>query len=417
MRLRTLLPIVVLLILLLHPARARDWFESESRHFKVVYRAEHAVLVPQILDAAEKAFKPLSQLFDYTPSEKIIINTYDFSDYGKAGTTTLPQNFIRLEIAPLQLSYETMPFNGRIQWIISHELVHVIVNDQAGRVETFNRSLFSKVPPEKAQPLTVLYSHLTNTQRYSPRWHQESIAIFMETWLSGGFGRVLGNFDEMYYRSMVFENRDFPTPRYLEAKTSHNSFLLQTLFYLYGARFSAYLAHHYGSDKLVEWFRVRNSYEYLHFEQKFKRVFKTSLQTAWTNFIANEKAFQGSNINILKSEPLTEMYPLTDQPLGWVTKAYHEPDRNALIFGFHRPHQLTKLVRFDLKSKTYQKIGSLPSPSMVGIASTAFDRRNRLLFYTTNNNKLFRDIHVLSTASGENKLLFRDCRVGHITVS
>ncbi|MBD3225001.1 MAG: hypothetical protein GF313_09745, partial [Caldithrix sp.] len=108
---------------------------------------------------------------------------------------------------------------------------------------------------------------------------------------------------------------------------------------------------------------------------------------------------------------------LTDQPLGWVTKAYHEPDRNALIFGFHRPHQLTELVRFDLKSKTYRKIGSLPSPSMVGIASTAFDRSNRLLFYTTNNNKLFRDIHVLSTASGENKLLFPDCRVGHISVS
>ncbi len=396
---------------------AKQWYEVESDHFKVIYRDEHAALVPGILEAAEKALPPLAKIFNYTPDEKIIINTYDFSDYGKAGTTTIPHNFIRLEIAPLQLSYETTPFNNRIQWIISHELVHIIINDQAGEYERFNRKLYSKVPPEKAQPLTVLYSRLTNSRRYTPRWHQEAIAIFMETWLSGGYGRILGNFDEMYFRTMVYENVAFPSPQILEAKTSHNSFLLETLFYLYGARFSAYLGSEYGVDKLIDWFTVSEKQEYTDFEDKFHRVFGEDLETIWFRFIKEEKNFQSKNIRNLEKQPLTTTKPLTDEGLGWVTAAYFDPHNQEVLFGYHRPHRLTKLVRLDVKSKSVQTIGSLPSPSMVGIASTAYDKSNQFLFYTTNNNKLFRDIHVRNTVTNEKKLLFPDCRVGDLTVS
>jgi hypothetical protein len=85
------------------------------------------------------------------------------------------------------------------------------VNDLASGSEAFSRSIFSKVAPEQVQPLTVFYSLLTNYSRYTPRWHQEAIAVFMETWLSGGFGRTLGNFDEMYFRTLVIDGREFPS--------------------------------------------------------------------------------------------------------------------------------------------------------------------------------------------------------------
>ena len=49
------------------------------------------ILVNHVLESAERAFKPLSELFNYVPKDKIIINTYDVSDYGFAATTRRSQ--------------------------------------------------------------------------------------------------------------------------------------------------------------------------------------------------------------------------------------------------------------------------------------------------------------------------------------
>jgi len=212
------------------------WLERESEHFKVIYRDYHSDLINNVLTSAERAFKILSKIFNYKASEKIIISTYDVSDYGFAAASTTPQNFIRLEIEPLEPGYEMVPYNRRIQWLLSHELVHIIVNDAEVQPETFYRNVFGKVPPEKIQPLSAFYSLFTNYNRYSPRWHQEGIAVFFETWLSGGFGRELGSFDEMYFRSMVYEGMTFPSQLDLETLLAHNSILLENIHYIYGGR-------------------------------------------------------------------------------------------------------------------------------------------------------------------------------------
>ena len=58
----------------------------------------------------------------------------------------------------MEPGYESIPYNERFQWIISHELVHIVVNDHSSNIESFARSLFSKVVPEQIQPLTIIYS-------------------------------------------------------------------------------------------------------------------------------------------------------------------------------------------------------------------------------------------------------------------
>ena len=74
------------------------------------------------------------------------------------------------------------------------KLVHVIVNDAEVGFESFCRSVFGKVPPEKTQPLSVFYGLLTNYNRYSPRWHQEAIAVFFRNlvkwWIREGDGQL-----------------------------------------------------------------------------------------------------------------------------------------------------------------------------------------------------------------------------------
>ena len=154
------------------------------------------------------------------------INTYDVSDFGFGATTTVPENYIRIEIEPLELGYEVVPYSERFQWLLSHELVHIVVNDMASNFESSVRSILGKVSPDKVQPLTVFYSLLTNHNRYTPRWYQEAIAVFIETWFSGGYGRVLGSFDEMYFRSLVKDKRSFASESEIENVTSHTSLSL-----------------------------------------------------------------------------------------------------------------------------------------------------------------------------------------------
>ncbi len=229
-----------------------DWYEKESEHFRLIYRESHAHLANHILSSAENSLKRLIPIFDYNPKEKIIINTYDASDYGFGATTNVPQNYIRLEIESFEPGYEAVPYNERIQWLLSHELVHIVVNDEESDMETVIRDLFRKVPPEKTQPFTTIYSVLGNFTRYTPRWYQEGIAVFMETWLSGGYGRTLGSFDEMYFRSLILEGKKFPSHWDIETILSHNSIFLENIFYFYGTRFVSYLSINYGVDKLID---------------------------------------------------------------------------------------------------------------------------------------------------------------------
>ncbi|MBT8380547.1 MAG: hypothetical protein KJN64_15170, partial [Ignavibacteria bacterium] len=393
------------------------WLEKESRHFKIIYRPFHSHLVNDVLISAERALEPLMVIFEYLPSEKIIINTYDVSDYGFSTTTTVPQNYIRLEIEPLEPGYEVVPYNERIQWLLSHELVHIIVNDSRTSIEGFFRKIFGKVPPDKIQPTTVFYSLITNFNRYSPRWHQEAIAVYIETWFSGGYGRLLGSFDEMYFRSLVSEGKGFPSQLDVETLGSHNTMFLENLFYIYGGRFVGYLSIVYGSEKVIDWFKTKESDFYSGFVGKFETVFGKDFNQAWKEFIEFEKLFQQSNIDFLNQEKFTEVKQVGSNKFGWVTPPQIDKRNGEVVFGYHRPHELASIQSLNLKTGISKIHTSLPTPSMLQVASTAYDEVNGLLFFTTNNNQLFRDIWVYDVETDDQKMLFENARAGDLTVN
>jgi hypothetical protein len=394
-----------------------DWFVTESENFIAVYREGHSSLIPYILHSAESSLKVLKWLFNYTPSEKIVINTYDVSDYGFGATTTIPQNYIRIEIEPFEPGYENIPYNERLRWLIGHELVHIVINDQASEVENLSRKIFQKVEPEQVQPITVFYSLLTNYSRYTPRWHQEAIAVFLETWMSGGFGRILGNFDEMFFRTMVLDNKEFPSDIKLDAKATYNSFLVETLFYLYGARFAAYLSIKYDVQKLINWFKISPGDFYHSFKNKFETIFNNDFDEEWNSFIEYEKKFQKRNIERLNTTKTTYLKRIKNEPVGFATQPHFDPVSGSVIFGYHKPHHLASIQKLNLESGVSVDIETLPTPSQFQVASTAFDYETGFFFFTTNNNQLYRDVWALDVETKESKILFHDSRIGHLTVS
>ena len=394
-----------------------EWREAESQHFKIIYRSSHSYLVSHILNSAENSLKKLMEIFDYKPKEKIIINTYDVYDFGFAAATAVPTNFIRLEIEPLEAGYEAILFNERFQWLLNHELVHIVVNDNPSKVERIFRSIFGKVSPEQQQPLTAFFSLLTNYDRYTPRWHQEAIAVFIETWLSGGYGRSLSNFDEMYFRAMVSEGKEFPTDIELETILSQNSFLLENIFYLYGTRFITYLAANYGQHKVIEWYKTKPGEFYSSYTGRFEDVFGIDMKDAWNSFLKNEIKFQQKNIKKIKTYPITKLNPLFNEATGWVAQPFYSQKRNSILFGYHKPHNLAGIQELNLSTLKSRKIGDLQTPSIYQVASTAYDSEKDIFFFTTNNNQLFRDIWKLNPETGDEEMLFENCRVGDLTVS
>ncbi len=394
-----------------------SWYLMESEHFKLIYRDAHSHLADYLLTSAENSFKALSRFFNFRPNEKIIINTYDVNDYGFAATTSVPQNYIRLEIEPLEPGYEVVPYNERYNWLLSHELVHVFVNDMDSDFEDVLRKVFGKVNPDKSQPLTTFYSLITNHNRYTPRWHQEAIAVFFETWLSGGFGRTLGNFDEMYFRSRTFDGLKFPTENEIEEIESHETVLLEHLFYMYGARFVSHLAIKYGAEKVIEWFDTKKEEFYPSYKQKFYKVFGKSFYEEWSDFSEKEIEFQTSNIHLLNTTKPSQIRHITKESFGWVGQPYFDKKINSIHFVYHKSGKLASIGTLNLNDGKMRDFNSLPSPSMVQVASTAFDEEYNNFFYTTNNNQLYRDVHLFNLTKKNHRELFPDSRTGHLTIS
>ncbi len=70
-------------------------------------------------------------LFHYTPSQKLSVLLEDFGDYGHGAAGTVPSNFIDVGIAPFSYTYETLPANERMTWIMNHESIHIVMGDNA----------------------------------------------------------------------------------------------------------------------------------------------------------------------------------------------------------------------------------------------------------------------------------------------
>ena len=167
----------------------------ETPDLRLVYTAPAlSYLTPHAARCFENSLEFHRELWGYTPSEKVTVLLSDFSDSGNAGAGSVPRNNLALQVAPLNFTHETISGNERLNWMMNHELVHIAAQDQAaGSDLTFRRLFQGKVMPVADHPETILYFYLTTPRVAAPRWYQEGIATFIETWMAGGLGRAATN--------------------------------------------------------------------------------------------------------------------------------------------------------------------------------------------------------------------------------
>lgn len=386
----------------------------ETDNMRLVYTSPlQSYLVPQVGVSFENSLQFHRDLFEYTPPGKINVLMHDLWHYGNAGARPVPENHITIGIEPYAHVYESAPANERMGSSFNHEMAHIVTVDKATSSDRFFRSVFfGKVTPNSEVPLSLLYSYLTTPRWYSPRWYLEGIAVYLETWMNGGLGRVIGAYDEMVFRTLVRDSARIYDVVGLESEGTTIDFQVGVNSYLYGTRFISYLALQYGNDSLLAWVnRTEDSKRY--FSSQFRKVYGRSLGDEWSRWIEWEREFQRANLESIRQQPTTAFRPLTEQALGSVSRAYFDSTSGKMYVAVRYPGQVAHIAAIDLESGAIEHVREILGASGFYVTALAFDPASRTLFYTTNNAD-WRHVVSLNLDSGRFEVLLRNARIGDL---
>src|SRR5438876_3215366 len=399
-------------------AQAQHLDSRRTRDLELIYYDKaHEYLSYHLARSFENSLAFDRKLFGYEPSEPVVILMQDFGDYGHGGTSTVPWNYISIGIEPFDYVYDVMPSNERMNWLMHHELVHVVATDKAADSDVMFRRIFhGKVAPIKEEPLSMLYSYLASPRWYSPRWYHEGIAVFLETWMAGGVGRALGGYDEMVFRTMVDENAYFYDVVGLESEGTTIDFQIGQNSYLYGTRFMSYLAMKFGPEKVIAWVN-RSPGSKRYFASQFQNVFGTTLDAEWQRWIAWEHEWQKANLARIRQYPVTPETRINRAVLGSVSRSFYDPDRKLLYAAINRPARPAQIVAINVTTGEMTPLTDVVAPALYFVTSMAYDPKGRKIFYTTNNSRGWRDLNELDLNSGRRRMLLKNCRAGDLVVN
>jgi hypothetical protein len=370
-------------------------------------------LAPHVVRTFTNSLRWQREHFDWTPSQPVNVFLKDFSDYGNAGASPMPMNSLRVEVEPSSNAFETDPGSERMYSTMNHELVHIATGDVASPEDRFWRAFFlGKVSPQSSNPESLLYSYLTVPRFNVPRWLLEGSAVFMETWMSGGYGRAQGGYDEMVYRAMVRDDAPFYDPLGLESRGVRVDFQVGVNAYLYGTRFITWLALTYSPEKVLTWLR-RDAGSLRHYTGAFEQVFGLPLDTAWQQWIADEHAFQRRNLAEVRKVPITPLHRLAAQALGSSSRTFFDAASGTLYGAFRRPGAIEYIGALDTKTGAMKKLGEIKGGVLYSVTSLAFDPAGRRLFYTADNLG-WRDLVAIDIDTGQETMLLRHARIGEL---
>ena len=241
----------------------------------------------------------------------------------------------------------------------------------------FRRLFGGKVLPVAEQPESILYFYLTSPRVAAPRWFHEGIAVFVDTWMAGGLGRVQSGYDEMVFRAMVRDNAPFYNPLGLVSKGTKIDFQLEINSYLYGARFMTWLARRYSPEKLIEWTARARGQPRLLRRAVPAACSASSLEEAWAQWIADERAFQQANLAAIRKYPITPYRDVTSRALGSVSRAYFDPATGKIYAAFNYPGVVAHVGAIDIDTGAVQRIVPIKGPVIYTVTSLAWDPEAR----------------------------------------
>jgi hypothetical protein len=373
-------------------------------------------LTPYVARAFENSAAFQRKMFDWKPWDRTTVLLKDFADYGNAAARASPNNAILVDIAPLSQEFETFSAGERFFTLMNHEPVHVATMDVWNKTDAGWRDFFHGKPmPLQDHPESILYNYLATPRVNVPRWYLEGSAVFMETWMAGGYGRAQGAYDEMVFRAMVRDNARFYTPLGLESEGNAVDFQVGVNEYLYGTRFMSYLALTRSPEKVIDWLK-RGDDSAPYYSVQFKKVFGEPLDDAWNDWIAFEHRFQDENLASVSQYPLTPLHRLSPRALGSVSRSFIDPKTGELLGAYRYPGVIALLGEMKLDTGEIRHLTDIKGPMLYEVTSLAFDPDAGKAYFST-DNYAYRDLMQLDVATGKTKMLIQHGRIGDLVIN
>jgi len=393
--------------------RAQQISHLKTGNLDLIYFGNrYSYLLPHVSQTYGNAVDFHKKFWNYRDTTTYVILN-DFQDMGHGGAIAMPFNQVQLGIEPYSFAFSIIPSNERFQWLFNHELTHIVMADKANRRDSlYRRLLFGKVRRNEEKPVSAVWSFLTTPRWYSPRWFHEGIACFMETWLSGGLGRSMGTYDEMYFRSIVNENLPIYSLVGLETEGTTIDFQLGANSYLYGTRFVTWLAYEYGIDKLKA-FYARTDSSKAFYGAQFKQVYDKPVGEVWNEWTRWEYRFQQKNIGQIKTYPLTAFKPVTSQPLGNVSKMTYNPTTGKIYAAINHPGIISQIAEIDIRTGLIRKVATLDSPELYYSTHLAYNPVKEKIYITEQNSK-YRSLVEIDVVTGKKTTVNRFTRTGDL---
>ncbi|HCV15101.1 MAG TPA: hypothetical protein DF637_02030 [Rikenellaceae bacterium] len=412
------LSVLSLFLILLLPSgiNSQEINRVKSGDLELIYFGKrYSYLVPHVVSTYHNAARFHSKLWNYKiPVTYLMLN--DFEDMGHGGAIVMPLNQIHLGISPYSFAFSIIPSNERFQWLFNHEYTHLVMADKPDKRDLFFRKiLLGKVRRTEEYPLSALWSYFTTPRWFSPRWYHEGIACFMETWMSGGMGRAMGYYDEMYFRSIVNEGKEIYSLIGLDTEGTTIDFQVGANSYLYGTRFITYLAYKYGIDNL-KLFYNRSEGSKAFYANQFKSVYKRSTEEIWDEWIEWETAFQKKNIESVKEYPVTTFIPITGNPLGSVSKLEYNPVTDKIYASINHPGIISQIAEIDRKTGKTKKLATLDSPQLYYSTHIAYNPNKEKIYFSEHNSK-YRSLAEVDIKTGKKRIVNKMTRTGDIVVN
>ncbi len=385
----------------------------ETKDLKLIYFDPLAYLTPHAVRTFTNSLEWQRRIFGWAPSESTTILLKDLSDYGAATALAAPHSRVVLDVAPLSHAFETNPASERMYSLMNHEMVHVVQGDIASAEDRrWRRFFLGKVLPQAQNPESLLYGYLTIPRFTAPRWYIEGGAVFMETWMGGGVGRVQGGYDEMVFRAMVRDNAHFYDPLGLVSRGVQVDFQIGANAYLYGTRFFTWLAYTYSPEKVIAWIR-RDEGSERYYHDQFQRVFGISLEQAWQDWIVFERQFQRRNLEEVRKYPITPHRSLAAGAVGSISRMYYD-EASGIIYGaFRYPGVVEHVGALNTHDGSHRRLADIKRAMLYRVASFAYDPDTGTTFYT-NDNLALRDLMAVNVKTGEERMLIENARIGEI---
>jgi hypothetical protein len=242
------------------------WRTLQTEHFTVHFAEPQRDQARRAAAVAERILPRITRILRWEPKDPTQIVILDSADFSNGFATPIPFNLSGIFLSPPD-DGELLQNREWLEMVLSHELFHIVHLDKARGAPLALRNVFGRFP--------LLFPNIVQ-----PTWIIEGLAVYNETDVARGYGRLENTHFEGMMRAEVARG----LRPLAELNADGRGFPLNRN-YLYGSYFFAFLRERYGEHAVIGFIEnYSNNIAWAPVDSNPRRSTGKSMSELWPEF-------------------------------------------------------------------------------------------------------------------------------------